>query len=160
LRLINMATYPGCGSDCGDEVVANNPYDYLITNDTTWYRWPVDPDQAGGDHFIRLSALNVTTAPFTLPFSDTGVTLFQGWRYNDGRWHHAVDYAIDLKNTFQVKAAAAGKVVFTGWDNWSGNTIVISHDAGGVKDAFRTIYMHLRNGPDNDCANAWSKTIP
>jgi Peptidase family M23/Bacterial tandem repeat domain 1 len=160
LRLIDLSTYPGCGSDCANQVVASSIYDYLITGDTTWYRWPVDPDTSAGDHYIRLSALAISGAPFTLPFSDTGVKLFQGWRYNSGAWHHAVDYAIDLTSTFQVKAAAAGKVVFVGWDDWSGNTIVISHDVGGVQDAFRTIYMHLRNGADNDCANAWSKTIP
>lgn len=160
LRLIRMVSYPGCGPDCANQVVASSPYDYLISGDSTWYRWPVTPDASGGDHFIRLSALAITAAPFTLPFSDTGVSLFQGWRYNDGRWHHAVDYAIDLNKTFQVKAAAAGKVVFVGWDDWSGNTIVISHDVGGVQDSFRTIYMHMRNGPAHDCANAWSQTVP
>ena len=36
----------------------------------------------------------------------------------------------------------------------------MSHDVGKVKDAFRTIYMHLRNGALNDCKDAWSKTIP
>jgi len=160
LRLINMATYPGCGDDCANQVIAKSPYDYLITGDSTTYHWPVDPDHAGGDHFIHLSALAFTAQPFTLPFSDTGVSLFQGWRYTSGDWHHAVDYAIDLKTTFQVKAAAAGKVIFVGWDDWSGNTIVISHDSGGVQDAFRTIYMHMRNGHANDCGKAWSQTIP
>lgn len=77
-----------------------------------------------------------------------------------GRWHHAADYAIDLSKTFEVKAAAAGKVILVTWDSWSGNTVVISHDAGGVSDAFRTIYMHMRNGPAHDCASAWSITIP
>ncbi len=160
LRLIKMVSYPGCGSDCANQVVAPGPYDYLISGDSTWYRWPVTPDSSSGDHFIRLSALAITAAPFTLPFSDTGVTLFQGWRYTNGNWHHATDYAIDLSKTFQVRAAAAGKVIFVGWDDWSGNTVVISHDVGGVQDAFRTIYMHMRNGPAHDCANAWSQTIP
>ena len=160
MRLISFASYPGCGSDCANQVIAPSPYDYVITGDSNTYHWPVDPDQASGDHFIRLSALPTSGAPFTLPFSDTGVTLGQGWRYGDGRWHHALDYYIDLSKTFQVKAAAAGKVIFVGWDDWSGNTIVVSHDVGGVKDAFRTIYMHMRNGPANDCANAWSKTVP
>jgi len=160
LRLISMATYPGCGTDCANQVIAPSPYDYTISGDNTTYHWPVDPDQKGGDHFVRLSALDITAAPFTLPFSDTGVTLGQGWRYGDGRWHHAADYYIDLGKTFQIRAAAPGKVIFVGWDDWSGNTVVISHDAGGVHDAFRTIYMHMRNGPAHDCANAWSQTIP
>jgi hypothetical protein len=155
-----MVSYPGCGGDCDDQVVASSIYDYSVTGDSTTYHWPVDPDSSTGDHFIRLSALAISAAPFTLPFSDNSVKLFQGWRYNDGRWHHAVDYAIDLNNTFQIRAAAPGKVIFVGWDDWSGNTVVISHDAGGVKDAFRTIYMHMRNGPASDCGNAWSQTIP
>jgi murein DD-endopeptidase MepM/ murein hydrolase activator NlpD len=160
LRLIRMTSYPGCGSDCANQVIASSPYDYYITGHNTPYRWPVDPDKAGGDHFIRLSALSISAAPFTLPFSDTGVKLFQGWRYNNGNWHHAVDYAIDLNKTFQIRAAAAGKVIFVGWDGWSGNTVVVSHDVGGVPDSFRTVYMHMRNGPSNDCGKAWSVTIP
>ena len=59
-----------------------------------------------------------------------------------------------------IKAAAAGKVLFVGWDNWSGNTVVISHNVGRVQDAFRTIYMHMRNGPAGDCAKSWSNTVP
>src|SRR5262249_9662203 len=47
-----------------------------------------------------------------------------------------------------------------GWDWWSGNTMVVSHDAGGVTDAFRTIYMHLRNGPTSDADNCWNITVP
>jgi hypothetical protein len=136
-------------------VVASSRYDYIISGDSTAYHWLVEPDSPAGDHFIRLSALAITDAPFTLPFSDTGVTLFQGWRYSDGRWHHAA-----LSKTFQASAAAPGKVIFVGWDDWSGNTVVISHDVGRVADAFRTIYMHMRNGPANDCANAWSQTVP
>ena len=37
--------------------------------------------------------------------------------------------------------------------------MVLSHDSGGVKDAFRTIYMHLRNGPTHDADNAWNVTV-
>jgi len=47
-----------------------------------------------------------------------------------------------------------------GWDNWSGNTVIVSHDVGGVQDAYRTIYMHLRNGASNDSNAAWSLTVP
>lgn len=47
-----------------------------------------------------------------------------------------------------------------GWDWWRGNTTVVSHDAGGKKDAYRAIYMHFQNDPYNDCNNAWTKTIP
>jgi len=38
--------------------------------------------------------------------------------------------------------------------------MVISHDVGAKQDAYRTIYMHLQNGPLNDCNKAWTKTVP
>ena len=72
----------------------------------------------------------------------------------------AIDYWRNDSKTFEIDAAAPGKVIHIGWDWWSGNTMVISHDAGGKQDVYRTIYMHLQNGPDNDCANAWNKTMP
>jgi hypothetical protein len=45
---------------------------------------------------------------------------------------------------FRARAAAPGKVVYIGWDNWSGNTIVISR-ANGTENAdrFPPIYMHF-----------------
>ena len=157
LRLVSVATYPGCG-ECANHVVASKPYDYGITGHDTVYHWPVDVD--GSNKWVRLSALEFSGAPFTLPFSNTNVKRWNGWLYSPGSWHHAVDYAIDLNQTFPIKAAAPGKVIFIGWDNWSGNTIVISHNVGGRVDAFRTIYMHMRNGPATDCAHAWSGTVP
>ena len=157
LRLINMVSYAGCGDDCANQVVANKSYDYGITGHNTVYHWPVDQD--GGEKYARLSALYFSDAPFTLPFSSTSVKRWNGWLYSPGSWHHAVDYAIDLNQTFQIRAAAAGKVIFVGWDNWSGNTVVISHNVGGVQDAYGTIYMHMRNGPANDCGKAWSQTV-
>ena len=51
-------------------------------------------------------------------------------------------------------------MIFSGWDNWSGNTIIVSHDSGGVSDAFRTIYMHLRNGVAHDIDASWNQTVP
>jgi hypothetical protein len=63
-------------------------------------------------------------------------------------------------DSFEVKASAPGKVIYIGWDDWSGNTIVVSHEVDGVPDAYRTIYMHLRNGPTNDCEMAWKETVP
>jgi murein DD-endopeptidase MepM/ murein hydrolase activator NlpD len=159
LRLVNMVAYPGCESDCSNQVVANKPYNYNITNHNVTYHWPVD--QAGGDTYARLSAIDFSGGgPLTLPFNDPNVKRANGWLYSPGNWHHAVDYLIDGVQSFQVRAAAPGRVAFVGWDNWSGNTVVISHDYAGVKDAFRTIYMHMRNGPQNDCANAWSNSIP
>lgn len=37
---------------------------------------------------------------------------------------------------------------------------MVSHDVGGVEDAYRTIYMHVRNGPDHDAAAAWDQSVP
>lgn len=157
LRLVKAITYPGCG-DCANQVVSSGGYVYRISGDTTDYRWPVDED--GGSKYVRLSALYHDKKPFVLPFSNTAVKRWNGWLYGPGSWHHAHDYAIDLNQTFAVKAAAKGKVIFVGWDNWSGNSVVVSHNVGRHVDAYRTVYMHLRNGPANDCAKSWSSTVP
>ncbi|HEX3527994.1 MAG TPA: hypothetical protein VH988_13100 [Thermoanaerobaculia bacterium] len=173
LRLIGLDVTPGsCDNACANQVVAQDPYNYGITetashcpglpgtcgspgpNDSVVYHWPVDVD--GGSRFVRLSAVTFNAAPFTLPFSDPAVKRRGIWLYSPGSWHHASDYSRDDESTFPVKAAAPGAVIFSGWDDWSGNTVIISHDAGGVKDAFRTIYMHLRNGASHDCTAAWS----
>jgi murein DD-endopeptidase MepM/ murein hydrolase activator NlpD len=109
--------------------------------------------------FARLSALTGNSQIFKLPFSDTSVRRINGWLYGTNSWHHAVDYSIEGKTSFAIKAAAAGVVEFIGWDNWSGNTIVVRHDSAEGTDTYRTVYMHLRNGPAYDCGLAWSKTI-
>ena len=81
-----------------------------------------------------------------------------GWLYEPGKWHHAVDYSNGTN--FYVRSAAPGTVVHVGWDWWSGNTVVVSHDVGADKDRYRTIYMHMLNGSENDCANSWNTTVP
>ncbi len=175
-RLIAVAVAPSpCGARCANQVVAKQPYDYGIRatsthcpgrpgscgtpgpRDTVVYHWPVVID--GPRRFIRLSAIEIHEAPFTLPFSDAAVKRRGVWLYASGNWHHAADFSRDDGQTFAARAAAAGRVVFTGWDAWSGNTVIVSHDAGGVADAYRTIYMHLRNGARRDCAAAWSQTM-
>ena len=128
-------------------------------DDVVFYRWP-NIDFDGSRRYVRLSALAGSDQIFTIPFSDTEVTPGGTWQYNPGAWHHAIDFSRGDGKTFKVLAAGPGVVIFIGWDNWSGNTIVISHDAAGVKDAYRTIYMHLRNGPSSDSDNCWSKTVP
>jgi hypothetical protein len=50
-------------------------------------------------------------------------------------------------------------VIFAGWDGFSGNTVIVSHDVGGEDDAYRTVYMHLRNGAAHDCAFSWSVSV-
>jgi hypothetical protein len=171
LRLVDMAAYPHtCTGGClnqvvmpatvviGGEAKTNTGYVYQITGDTAKYRWPVDTD--GTQRYARLSALQPIDSFLTLPFADSAVKRRGIWRYGNGGWHHAGDYQRDDVATFKVLAAAPGRVIFVGWDNWSGNTIVMSHDVGGVTDAYRTIYMHLRNGASNDCQAAWAQTVP
>jgi murein DD-endopeptidase MepM/ murein hydrolase activator NlpD len=75
-------------------------------------------------------------------------------------YHHGVDYLRDDAASFLVEAAAPGHVVFSGWDPWSGNTIIVSQDVASRHDAFRTIYMHLRNGASHDCQMGWNTSVP
>ncbi|KOP24655.1 hypothetical protein AMR41_19960 [Hapalosiphon sp. MRB220] len=161
LRLFKVFPYKSsCDSQCLNQVVMpTGNYNYQISGDTTVYRWP-NVDSEGTERFVRLSALLFNDAPFTLPFSDTAVKRRGPWLYSPKNWHHAIDYSRDDGGTFKVLAAAPGKVIFIGWDNWSGNTMVLSHDVNGVTDAFRTVYMHLHDGPMQDCEASWSKTVP
>jgi murein DD-endopeptidase MepM/ murein hydrolase activator NlpD len=187
LRLINLETYEsGCDDACLNNVLMDDDptkagrstYNYPVTattlhcegvpgscpvpgaGDAVYYRWP--NLQIGSNYYMRNSAVfSAKDKIFTLPFSDAASSMgHNGWLYEPGNWHHAIDYYRNDTKTFQIKAAAAGTVIFIGWDYWSGNTIVISHDVGRIKDAYRTIYMHLQNGPANDCNTAWTKTVP
>jgi Bacterial tandem repeat domain 1 len=167
LRLVGIeAMDASCQGDCCNHVVSHDasggpaPYVYGVTGDPGGpYRWPVDDNE-----YVRVSALNFSGQPFTLPFNDHQVVHFGTWIYQappGGNYHHAIDYLRPNDwHTFEVRAAAPGKVVFVGWDNWSGNTIIISHDVDGVADSFRTIYMHLRDGPQHDINAAWNNTVP
>ena len=167
LRLVAIEdTDAPCEGDCCNHVVAHDannqpaPYIYYVTGDPSGpYRWPVDDNQ-----YARISALTFSEQPFTLPFNDPQVIHFGTWIYQappQGNYHHAIDYLRPNDwQTFEARAAAPGEVVFVGWDDWSGNTIIVSHDVGGVADSFRTIYMHLRNGPSHDIDAAWNKTMP
>ena len=166
LRLVAIEELDApCQGDCCNHVVAHDvngkpaPYVYYVTGDTGGpYRWPVDDSQ-----YARVSALTFADHPFTLPFSDHQVARGGTWIYHappQGNYHHAIDYSRPDSASFEVRAAAAGKVVFVGWDNWSGNTIIVSYDVGGVVDSFRTIYMHLRNGPTHDIDASWNKSAP
>lgn len=160
LRLVGLSTSSNtCSSACTNKVVCNcGGYVYYLTGSNVGYSWPVNV--VGNEKYIRPSALAATSQIFKLPFSDPAVWRVNGWLYGTNSWHHAIDYTVDGKTSFQVKAAAAGIVEYVGWDNWSGNTIVIKHDSSEGTDTYRTIYMHLRNGPFNDCAKAWTNSIP
>jgi hypothetical protein len=128
-------------------------------SDVVAYRWP-NADFDGIERRVRLSALDNGDRIFTLPFSDTAVKRRGPWQYSPGSYHHAIDYSRDDGETFRVLAAAPGRVIHIGWDAWSGNTVVMSHDAGKTQDLYRTIYMHLRDGPAHDCDVSWSQTVP
>ncbi|AIC15353.1 M23 family metallopeptidase [Nitrososphaera viennensis] len=178
LRLVRMAlSDSACDGKCMNQVVMpEGSYNYGITRtkihcpglpntcgnpgagEVVYYRWPVTLQ--GDRRYARLSALYFDGAPFTLPFTDKKVVRGGTWLYKPGSWHHAIDYYRNDGKKFGVVAAASGTVVHIGWDWWSGNTIVVSHDAGGVKDAFRTVYMHLANGPSADCKASWAQTVP
>ena len=178
LRLTDIEFYSSaCEAACLNQVVpeSGGPYTRSITstalhcaglpgtcgtpsaNATVLYSAPWYEE--GGDRYARLSAIYHSDQFLTLPFTDPDVKPSGMWRYSNSTYHHAGDYSKGSE-TFQVRASAPGRVIHIGWDNWGGGTIVISHDAGGVKDAYRTIYRHLRNGRDNDCESAWSKSVP
>ncbi len=187
LRLIDMETWgSGCGAACLNHVLMpDNPatagrdgYDYGITagpihcagnpsscpapspGDVVYYSWP--NLKIGTEYYARNSAVyDAKDQIFTLPFKTASSSLWHNsWLYSPGSFHHAIDYQRNDKATFEIDAAAPGKVIHIGWDWWSGNTMVISHDAGGKQDAYRTIYMHLQNDPNADCERAWTQTIP
>jgi hypothetical protein len=171
LRIVSIEAYSsGCDSKCLNQVVLpaqytddngevhkDETYVYWVTGHSTAYRWPVDEDD--GKRFARVSTLSMPDRFLTLPFNDSAVKRLGIWRYGNGVWHHAGDFSKGPE-TFKVRASADGKVTFVGWDDWSGNTVIVSHDVGGVTDAYRTIYMHLRNGPKNDCQQSWTRSVP
>jgi hypothetical protein len=126
--------------------------------DVVYYRWLGEIE--GTSRYLRTSATGGSEQFLTLPFSDTRVARGGTWLYSPGSWPHAIDYSRSDTASFTAESSAPGTVIHIGWDSWSGNTIVVSHDVNGVKDAYRTIYMHLRNGPLGDCDNAWTKTVP
>ncbi|HYK46213.1 MAG TPA: T9SS type A sorting domain-containing protein [Parafilimonas sp.] len=187
LRLICLDTYD---SDCSDNCLNNvlmdddpstswrDTYDYQIkagkyhcegspttcplpgANDVVTYSWP--NLHIGTNYWARNSVLfDAKDKIFTLPFTEIASNMgHNAWLYSPGSWHHAIDYYEHVTKTFQITAAAPGKVIYIGWDVWSGNTMVISHDVGTKKDVYRTIYMHLQDGPLHDCDKAWTETVP
>jgi murein DD-endopeptidase MepM/ murein hydrolase activator NlpD len=95
--------------------------------------------------------------PMYLPFSHPDVRLGHGWIYNFGGSHRGQDYSRkDVPSgsdpTFAVRAVAPGRVIAIWWGG-GGNIVAIEHTA---PDGFRfvTLYYHLRNGKDNDLAQA------
>src|SRR5262249_53003445 len=62
------------------------------------YRWPVDVD--GGNRYIHLSGLDIKDQFLTLPMKNKQGRNWShnGWRYDDGTWHHAVDFSTSPKD--------------------------------------------------------------
>jgi murein DD-endopeptidase MepM/ murein hydrolase activator NlpD len=119
------------------------------------YAWPAD----AAARAPRTPLLQSLAAFLSPPVEDPRVRVVSGWLYEPGRWHMAIDYGIDGATSFTVRAAAAGRAIFAGWDGFSGNTVIVSHDVAGERDAYRTIYMHLRNGAAHDCASSWGDSV-
>jgi hypothetical protein len=158
LTAAGLARAQSCGAECEGQLVMQQGDVYNYEIDGVFYRQPIV--EAGGTRHVRESAINIEHQIFTLPFAaSASVNQLWGWLYSPGSWHHAIDYAKG-GSTFAVRAAAPGHVIFVGWDDWSGGTVVVSHDVPGEADRYRTIYMHLRNGPQADCGLAWERSVP
>jgi len=65
--------------------------------------------------------------------ANSRISSYYGMRW--GRMHEGVDYAVNTGTS--IKAAGAGRVVFSGWSNGYGKTIIIEHRKG-----LRTLYAH------------------
>jgi hypothetical protein len=157
---------------CHPEVLGPEPYEQRVTatplhcskpagqcggnrEESVAYVWPAKPLTRAP----RIAFLKAVMPFLSPPVDDPAVRLLAGWLYEPGRWHMATDYGIDGTTSFTALAAAPGRVIFVGWDGFSGNTVIVSHDVGGAHDAYRTIYMHLRNGATHDCASSWSESV-
>ncbi|MFO7815395.1 MAG: M23 family metallopeptidase [Halanaerobiales bacterium] len=64
---------------------------------------------------------------------DSRISSYYGKRW--GRIHEGVDYAVNIGTS--VRAASAGRVVYSGWSNGYGYTVIIEHRKG-----LRTLYAH------------------
>ena len=144
--------YGKCSVSCANDVIGT-PYNYKLTGHSTWYRWPIIED--GSSKYIRHSALDFANPNFYLPYSDTDVKLTSGWQYSNNKYHYALDMSKG-NPTFALKAVTSGRIIHVGWDNWSGNSVVLESASG----EWRIIYMHVRNGKTNDCDKAWDETMP
>jgi hypothetical protein len=103
--------------------------------------------------------------PMFLPFRHPDVKLAQGWIYDNGGFHGALDYVrMGITSgedpTFKIHAAATGKVIAVYWDNLMGNVIIVDHKSLNGKDRYRTVYVHMRDGLDHDVQMARAISIP
>jgi len=138
-------------------------YKDQVANADVFYRQPYhvfkDKDPNVSEANSRKFAKTVRASmPFFLPYKDCNIGPGQGWLYEKGSFHGAIDYGKDKypsgqDPTFKVCSVADGTVVTVLWDNWSGNVVIIEHTASNG-DRYRSAYMHLRNGFEHDLAKA------
>jgi murein DD-endopeptidase MepM/ murein hydrolase activator NlpD len=166
-----------CSADCLGKIIdttttgqwnqglPGNDYHCKLNNSPpcsadVYYREP--SDKVGDKKYeVRSSAIKNGEGIFTLPFDNWFVERHEPWVYNSNKTHRAIDYEIgDGWESFEVRAAAPGTVVFMEYRWWSGNTMVVSHDGENEDNLYRTIYMHIRNGAENDCLDALNTSIP
>ena len=98
-------------------------------------------DNKGGTHYFAADGSSLETEFLKAPLNFTRVSSVYTMHrkhpiFGKVRPHQGVDYAAPRGTP--VKALGAGKVVFRGWKNGYGNTLVIRH-SGGID----TQYAHL-----------------
>ena len=120
------------------------------------------PMSAFGDDALQAATFLLGLKPtihLQPPFgNEHSVRLSQGWHYNSGTSHRAIDYSRDdvlsgADPTFAARAMADGVVRFVHpmevGSSGGGNTVIVEHTApDGTK--ILAIYMHLRNGKTHD----------
>ncbi len=146
-----------CSFTLPDDVAGKDISYYNPSAPKAYFATPADAEAFAAS--VRASM------PLFLPFHDGDVVFGQGWVYGSGGFHGSVDYVKKssaygpgIDPTFEVRAAGDGKVVTVEWSHWLGNVVIIEHTAPNG-DRYRSVYMHLRNGYDNDIANAQSMTV-
>jgi len=152
------------GSDCCNYGIQDQ-----VANKKYVYRQPAwalaNGDNAASEADCREFAATVTASmPFFVPYRNKHVRAGQGWFYNSGSFHGAVDYSKDEYEegkdpSFKIYSIGEGVVRSVVWDNWSGNIIVIEHTAPNGKK-YRSAYKHMRNGFTNDLAMAKAIPVP
>jgi hypothetical protein len=139
-----------------------------IANKTYYYRQPAWALANGSgtpatEQACREFAATVTASmPLFYPYRSKHVRAGQGWFYNSGDFHGAVDFSKDdypegADPSFKIYSIGEGIVRSVVWDNWSGNIVVVEHVAPNGKK-YRSAYKHMRNGFTHDLAAA--KAIP
>lgn len=152
-----VCTTPKVASTCCNYIL----YDGYNKKDVT-YRGPQVVFNTEVDARAWAKSL-VAKMPLYIPYDTSSVSLIQGWLYDGGDDHSAIDsWRSTVKAnedvSFDVRAIAPGRVVSKLWDNWHGNVLILEHTAkDGTK--YRSIYMHLRDGYTHD-RNAAKAIVP